>query len=495
MIAQWMQRLETAALTSDWSGAAAALSALCELSKKQAARQALAACDTACVHAALRSDEPKARKNAARLLSAIGTQPDVPALSEALAREGTRFVVPSILLALGAIGGRAAENALSAYAPPLPESPEQEKHCAEIQTAYKKAVGRLAPQPASAIHSLSEPAPLLLVPPSGFADVLIDELRAHGAHGEAALGGVRVVERDLGALYRCRCLLEALIPCGEARLEPAAIAAAAKRGWQCFCPPGEEPALPYRVELRQYAGDRGAFIRSVVRAVGGTDNPSGYAWELRVDCLPDQTARVFVKPCAVNDQRFAYRKGALPASIHPVTAAAIARAAKLRCGFGAHARVRVYDPCCGSGTLLIETGRLFDGAVLMGTDIAPNAVRIARENTAAAHCRATILQKDCLRFEAREPFDLIVANLPFGNRVGSHESNEALYRGLIERLPALLAAEGVAVLYTMEGRLLERCLKAQRALGISDSIRTDAGGLTPRVYFCKHIQSPMRAYK
>ena len=157
---------------------------------------------------------------------------------KALAREETRFVVPSILLALGAIGGRAAENALSAYAPPLPESPEQEKHCAEIQAAYKKAVGRLAPQPAAAIRSLSEPAPLLLVPPSGFADVLIDELRTHGAHGEAALGGVRVVERDLGALYRCRCLLEALIPCGEARQEPAAIAFGVQKMRTCslfFC--------------------------------------------------------------------------------------------------------------------------------------------------------------------------------------------------------------------------------------------------------------------
>lgn len=490
MTAAWMQRLEEAAAAADWSAAAAALSALCEQAKKQAARQALQACDFACIHAALRSGEPKARKNAARLLSAVGTQADVPALTEALAREETRFVVPSMLLALGAIGGPLAKEALLAYAPPAPASPEQEKHCAEIQAAYKKALGRLAPQPAAAIRSLSEPIPLLLVPPAGFAEALLDELRAHGAHGEAVPGGVRVVERDIGALYRCRCLLEALIPCGETQPEPEAIAAAAKRGWQCFCPAGNEPALPYRIELRQYAGDRSDFIRRIARAVGGTDNPSGYAFELRVDCLPERTARVFVKPCAVNDQRFAYRKSALPASIHPVTAAAIVRTAKLRCGWdmGVQAHRRVFDPCCGSGTLLIEAGRLFGGAALMGTDIAANAVRIARENAAAAHCRATVLQKDCLRFVSRGPFDLVVTNLPFGNRVGTHESNEALYRGLAAKLPELLAPDGLAALYTMEGRLLERCLRAQRALTIIDSIRTDAGGLTPRVYFCRRIQ-------
>ena len=52
------------------------------------------------------------------------------------------------------------------------------------------------------------------------------------------------------------------------------------------------------------------------------------------------------------------------------------------------------------------------------------------------------------------------------------------------RLPALLAPGALAVLYTMEGRLLERCLGAQPGLEIRDVVRTEAGGLCPRAFFC-----------
>lgn len=49
--------------------------------------------------------------------------------------------------------------------------------------------------------------------------------------------------------------------------------------------------------------------------------------------------------------------------------------------------------------------------------------------------------------------------MPFGNRVGTHKSNELLYRAFTARLPELLAEDGVAVLYTMEYRLLSACLR------------------------------------
>ena len=90
-----------------------------------------------------------------------------------------------------------------------------------------------------------------------------------------------------------------------------------------------------------------------------------------------------------------------------------------------------------------------------------------------------------LKFEPREPFDLIVTNMPFGNRVGTHETNEPLYRDFVRALPKLLAPGGVAVLYTMEHKLLTACIRNEPALGVVAELTTEAGGLNPRVTVVK----------
>ena len=78
--------------------------------------------------------------------------------------------------------------------------------------------------------------------------------------------------------------------------------------------------------------------------------------------------------------------------------------------------------------------------------------------------------------------DELYANLPFGNRVGSHTDNEALYRGLAARLPDWLSEDGIALLYTMEHRLLQRCLREEPRLTLLGRTRTEAGGLMPQVF-------------
>ena len=94
---------------------AGALSALTALAKKQAGRQAIGRLlsDRAGVYAALNSADPKARKNAARLLGALENPTDAKALAGALEKEATLFVVPSILLSLGSVGGADAKRALA----------------------------------------------------------------------------------------------------------------------------------------------------------------------------------------------------------------------------------------------------------------------------------------------------------------------------------------------------------------------------------------------
>ncbi|MCE5187956.1 MAG: hypothetical protein LLF75_02055, partial [Eubacteriales bacterium] len=67
----------------------------------------------------------------------------------------------------------------------------------------------------------------------------------------------------------------------------------------------------------------------------------------------------------------------------------------------------------------------------------------------------------------------------------THETNEPLYRDFVRLLPRLLAPGGVAVLYTMEHRLLAACLKREPGLTVAADMRTEAGGLNPRITVVK----------
>lgn len=486
--------------SADARARASALSALCaHASTKEGRQTVLKALGTiSSVRSALGSAEPKERKNAARLLGAIGTEEDTGALSDALAREKTLFVVPSLLLAIGAIGGEEAGRVLAAYAVPAAETDDDAKHIALITDARNKALAHAVKETVPQLKKLYRTAELLLTYPRGLKEPLLRELTANGFAFRAISDGVLVQADDLDKLFKRRCFYEALIPCGVTECTANAIAAAASEGWKLLCAPGEDggPKLPYRVELKNAPDDRGALIRDIRLAVGGRNNPSAYAFELRVKPLGNAKASVYVKPCAVRDVRFAYRKGKLPASIHPVTAAAVASEALAVLKPDATRTLRVYDPCCGSGTMLIETAKAFGGrTVLMGTDIMQNAVTVANGNIAAALLRGVILKKDCLKFRPGEPFDLIVSNLPFGNRVGDHAGNTLLYRGLVAQLPSLLKEDGLAVLYTAEGTLLSNLLKGRKDLKVSQTVRTEAGGLLPTVFFITRAQSTVAAHR
>ena len=452
-----------------------ALSSLAAYAKKLAARETIDRlfADRAILYAALQAPEPKARKNAARLLGALGQAKDTEALILALNAETTRFVVPSILLALGAIATRRAGEAIAAYVPPTAADETEVKHVSDILEAHAKALAALTRDvPLPPRTRLSSPMEVLLVPPEGFGAILLKEAVTRGFQSSLLPDGVHLVSDQIKTLQELRCALELLLPiAASVPIDAERIAALASAAL----------TRPYRIELREYAGDRAGFIRAVSSALGGGDNPSRYADELRIVCKHGGECDIFIRPKDVPDTRFAYRKRALPASIQPVQAACLVRYAL---SFVSAARPRALDPFCGSGTLLIELERVVSTA-LIGVDISERALDAARENAAAAHSAVRFVHKDILKFEPREPFDLVLSNLPFGNRVGTHTSNEPLYRDFTHVLPKLLSPGGIAVLYTMEHKLLAACIKNEPALTVAAEMTTEAGGLNPRVTVVK----------
>jgi len=452
----------------DGEAAGEALSALCALSKIKAGRAEINGLlgDRLALHRAAGSPTPKVRKNAYRLMGSLEDPRDLPVLREALQREETLFAIPSLLLALGRL---ADEETLRAYAPPASAGPETDGLVAQIVLAREKALQRFERYGAEKLARLPAPKKVLCYPPEGFLDCLLAELSELGLSPAAERGAAAVVTDRIDLVYRADCMTEALLPLAfEVPLDADEIVRRV----------GELPGTRYRIELRGYTRDRRRLIGALAQALPGQNNPSAYDTELRVDCHMDR-ADLYLKLWNVLDERYPWRQRTVSASIHPATAACLARYAQR---FERRERPRVLDPFCGCGSLLFARETLGPCRVLMGVDKSGAAVECARGNARAGKSKAAFVTKDALRFEGREGFDLILSNLPFGNRVGNHEDNTRLYDRFVRRLPELLSPGGVAVLYTMEYKLLKACLDRALGLALREQKRTEAGGLLPWIF-------------
>ncbi|MBE5784624.1 MAG: methyltransferase domain-containing protein [Clostridiales bacterium] len=472
-------------------GHSAACAFLCRCAKRKNFRERIAELlgeERQALNAALASENPKLRKNAARLAGALGAQQDAPALIEALGKEQQRFVRPSLLLALGAVGGEAARAALEAYTVVPAADAAEERHVREEEEALAAARKSFLTLDKHTFRGLDAAYDIDLITPDQLTGSLLYELSALGiAPVSADADRVRVRAQDTAALLSCRSFFELLFPIAEKMSPvPAMIARHAAAFMLKFLPAvhaGKGP-FGYRIEVRGEAADRALIAKAVAAKLDGdilVNAPGNYEAELRIVLRRNGSADLFLKLYTLADDRFSYRVGALPASMHPATAAAVLRYAREHLKSGA----RVLDPCCGSGTFLIERGKLTETASLTGVDIAHKAIDIARKNAREAKADAKFICNDCLRFEADRKYDEVIANLPFGNRVGSHKDNERLYAAMLDKLPHWLNEGGIAILYTMEFTLLKKLVRERKNLKLITETRTEAGGLLPGVFLIR----------
>jgi predicted RNA methylase len=450
---------------------------------------------TALELAARDDDEPKVRKNAAVAVGRIAAPESAGALVEALQRETVEWVRPSILLALGAVGGESALAALEAYSPA--DEPEAE--------ALHKALDKLAPRARDAAWSPegSGRLPLLLETPIGLESVARDEARGHGIRlgDEVAPGLLRCPPGTQPAelLPALRCAFGPLIEAASGPPLPTDTRALADalahmiaesevlssaRRW--LRTGGE--AIRYRFSLR--FGVRREELRELLRTVraactslGLFDSPSNYDIELLAD-TDERGSRLLVRPSFMPDERFAYRRRDVGASIDPVVGACLARLAR------AFPRAQTFDPTCGSGTLLIERALLDPGVELAGLDISPTANAAAEANIAAASLSRRIAVEigDAADLRSWPHCDEVLANLPFGLRTRGRDDLPQLYGALVANLADSLRPGGRAVLYTSAMGALDRSLAAERdRLRVQRHLRVRSGGLAVGVWVVEAI--------
>jgi hypothetical protein len=435
----------------------AALRALADLCRKKAVREAAASLVAREADKLISIPDGKARKTAYALIGLCAPDACADKLVSALKTEQTRFVRPSIILALGNTKTPAAY--LSGYV----VEPGEPKHVAAEYEALKKALGKAAaPQTLGALR-LPDWCVVTYIKRSA----LMAEANALGVpcRPSALEDALTIRTADL---KRLRCYEDALYDIGA--MGDYEAAARTLSGWGC-------EGCRYRVEAGALPPQQ---RRETIRAVsaglsrwGYEDNPSAYTFEIRL--LGGRMWAVFP-----GDDRFAYRKQALPASINPVTAASIMRL----CRPYMKENARVLDPFCGSGTMLIERAVILPAQSLVGVDISSAAIRAACSNRRASGLKIALIHGDALQFGAAR-YDEVVSNMPFGIRVSGHAQNERLYAAFVDRLGILLEDGGCAFLLTQEKKLMRDSLKAAPALRIIREEVFESGGLSPSLYIIK----------
>ena len=236
-------------------------------------------------------------------------------------------------------------------------------------------------------------------------------------------------------------------------------------------------AIRYRIAWGG-GGHRRAVVWRAAQRIGELDaslvnDPTESTWEVTVH-QQRRFIDVEVAPRALVDPRFLWRVGDVPAASHPTLAAAIARVA------GVESDDVVWDPFVGSGSELVERALAGPYARLIGTDIDPAAVEIAKKNLASAEVPAhkwSVEVGDATTFTPPPPggVTLIVSNPPMGRRVHRHTQLGQLLDRMIDRAAELLVPGGRMVWLSPIGeRTKQRALAAGLRVEFAQDV--DMGG-------------------
>lgn len=144
---------------------------------------------------------------------------------------------------------------------------------------------------------------------------------------------------------------------------------------------------------------------------------------------------------------------------------------------------------CGSGTILIERAANQDAKQLVGSDISVEHLELAAENIRASHSTGIrLLQCDARALPLEEnSVDALCADLPFGQRMGSHQENVALYPAILQEAARVARSGARFVVLTHEVRLMERLVAQQPPWHVQRVQKIDLRGLHPRMFVLEKV--------
>lgn len=419
----------------------------------------------------LRHEDAKVRKNTALLIGELEKDDLLRDLYQAYTEETQLFVKSSYL--------KAMQNfSCKEYLLPLREryqillsadtADEHTKHhieeLREIERILRKEEGQKK-HPFCGYDILSE---VVLTTDRGYANLTAEQI--HGAKIRISQTGVKAETKQLKQLLSIRTFREILFPIHSREAipkEPERIAQALyDSDLQKLLREHLKGDSPYYFRLHILAGldvnEKNSLIKKTSAAL---EKVSGHQWinakdnyEIEIRLIENRQGEFvpYLKFYTLPMKRFAYRKNALPVSIHPAQAALLMRLAKPYLSEDAC----VLDPFCGVGTMLLERRKVCAAKAMYGVDTFGEAIRGARENTELAGENIHYIQKDFFDFTHRECFDELIANMPARGKKTKEEQDE-FYRHFFEKAKMMVKRGGMLFLYTNEMGFVKKQLRLQ----------------------------------
>jgi tRNA (guanine6-N2)-methyltransferase len=138
---------------------------------------------------------------------------------------------------------------------------------------------------------------------------------------------------------------------------------------------------------------------------------------------------------------------------------------------------------CGSGSLLVERLETSTAKQAIGCDINLQALDCAQQNLRASRKHASLLHCDARKLPLpSQSVNVLCADLPFGQLVGTHQENLRLYPALLHEAARVAQRNARFVLITHEIKLIELLLRDSNAWETENMLKITLGGLHPRIY-------------
>ena len=420
----------------------------------------------------LKSEDAKTRKNAALLLGDLAYQNAASHLYEAYVQETTLFVRSAYLQALANLNVEDKLEALKESLKTLLESevlPENRKHTDEEIRALREIIIGYEGITRHTADIKGKKVTVILMTNRSQRETVRRTITC----GEASVHplGVMVETEHLPELMKLRTYREMIFPLKKDGFFPAEPVACAQAIWDSNVLEllnglhKEQGSYYFRIECKSAfeLEERSAFTKKLAAEVERLskgeliNSTSDYEVEFRLIANKEGEFFVGVSLSTIKSDRFAYRKNAIAASIHPSTAALIMEIAAPYLKENA----QIMDPFCGVGTMLIERDERVPAREMYGTDIFGDAIVFARENTELAKKKINYIHRDFFDFKHDYLFDEIVTNMPLRGKKSKQEMDD-FYRDFFEKSKEILAKEAILVMYTNEIGFVKKQLRLHK---------------------------------
>ena len=145
----------------------------------------------------------------------------------------------------------------------------------------------------------------------------------------------------------------------------------------------------------------------------------------------------------------------------------------------------IFNPMCGSGTLLIEACQNFNYSNISGCDKNSSALSCAQQNIAASGFQdiAELFLGDATELSMpSERIDVVVCDLPWGDAVGTNKTNAKLYPAFMKEMTRITKKDARMILLSHNIKLIEGLIPSFSPWKLRSKQKVFHSGHYPRMY-------------